>query len=345
MIGGLYRTTRTDASEYLGMTGAGGTEDPADGEYRAPHQPLVAPAGVELHLRDMTATFAADLPLRLVQWRLQEHGQWLPIDGDPAAPIGTLVSENSTGPLRLGYGAWRDLLLGVQFLNGNGELITAGGRTVKNVAGYDLTKFMVGQRGVFGKLITLTARTYRRPERALLVRHRPDVGIVGRLIPTPLRPQWAVLTPDALWCGYLGDETTAAWYESALRGAGGREALTNRGVQEDIDHRAELWSRMEGPIRIRASVPPARLSELATTLGGSRWVADAAFGILRASASDEAEVERIRRAAGDVGGSVLIARDNGPPAFDPSTNPVERQIITRLKQAFDPEQRLTPLPW
>ena len=67
------------------------------------------------------------------------------------------LEMNSTGPLRLGFGAWRDLLLGAQFYNGRGELITAGGRTVKNVAGYDLTKFMVGQRGVFGRLLTLTA--------------------------------------------------------------------------------------------------------------------------------------------------------------------------------------------
>ena len=327
------------------MTGPDDSDDRADGECRAPHQPLVAPGGMDLHLRDMTATFAADLPLRLAQWRLQEHGQWLPIDGDPAAAIGTLVSENSTGPLRLGYGAWRDLLLGVQFLSGSGELITAGGQTVKNVAGYDLTKFMVGQRGVFGKPVTLTARTYRRPERALLVRHRPDVGIVSRLIPTPLRPQWAVLAADALWCGYLGDEITVAWYESALRGEGGHEALTSRGVQEDIDHRAELWSRARGPIRVRASVPPARLAEFTATLGGSHWVADAAFGAVRTSAPDDAGAERVRRAAADVGGSVLIDRDGGSPAFDLSTNPVERQIISRLKQALDPEQRLTPLPW
>jgi hypothetical protein len=204
---------------------------------------------------------------------------------------------------------------------------------------------MVGQQGVFGKMVTLTTRTYRRPERALLVRHRPDVGIVNRLIPSPLRPQWAVLVPDALWCGYLGEETTVAWYESALREAGGHEAVTSRGVQEDIDHRAELWSRAEGSVRVRASVPPARLAEFTATLGSSHWVADAAFGIVRTSAAEESAVNQIRRAAADVGGSVVIDRGDGSPGFDLSTNPVERQIISRLKQAFDPEQRLTPLTW
>src|SRR3954452_18449445 len=139
-------------------------------DFRPNREPLVPPGGADLHARDMTATFAADITLRAAQDLLREYNQWLPIDGDPDTPLGTLVDHNSTGPLRLGYGAWRDLLLGVQFTNGKGDLITAGGRTVKNVAGYDLTKLMVGQHGVFGKLVTLTTRTYRRPEAALLGR-------------------------------------------------------------------------------------------------------------------------------------------------------------------------------
>src|SRR5687767_5242798 len=152
--------------------------------FRPPRQPLVPPGGADLHARDMTATFAAEMTLGEAQRRLGELGQWLPIDGHPDAPLGRLVEENSTGPLRLGYGAWRDLLLGVQFTNGRGDLVTAGGRTVKNVAGYDLTKFMVGQRGVFGRLTSLTVRTYRRPAAALLVRHVPDPAVLPRLLTT-----------------------------------------------------------------------------------------------------------------------------------------------------------------
>src|SRR5687767_4207407 len=109
---------------------------------------------------DMYAIVAADVALARVQETLAAKGQWLPIDGDPNTTVGQLIETNSTGPLRLGYGHWRDLLLGAQFTNGRDELISAGGRTMKNVAGYDLTKFMVGQRGVFGKLVTITTRTY-----------------------------------------------------------------------------------------------------------------------------------------------------------------------------------------
>src|SRR6476646_4802574 len=136
--------------------------------FRPDRDPLVAPGEADLHVRDMTATFSAALTLSDVQRRLAEVGQWLPIDGDHAATLRELVEQNSTGPLRLGYGAWRDLLLGVQFQNGRGELITAGGRVVKNVAGYDLTKFIVGSAGVFGRIITVTTRTWLRPAGALV---------------------------------------------------------------------------------------------------------------------------------------------------------------------------------
>src|SRR5437773_11536499 len=124
---------------------------------------LTAPGTIDHHVADLTATVSADVALYTVQETLAAMGQWLPIDGDPEMPVGQLIETNSTGPLRLGYGAWRDLLLGVQFHNGLGELITAGGRTVNNVVGYDLTEFMVGQRGILGRRITATGRAWRRP--------------------------------------------------------------------------------------------------------------------------------------------------------------------------------------
>src|SRR5436190_3136055 len=175
------------------------------GSARPNQQPLVRPGEIEHHVADLSATFSADVTLAEAQKRLREHGQWLPIDGDVNATLGSLVERNSTGPLRLGFGAWRDLLLGVQFTNGAGELITAGGRTVKNVAGYDLTKFMVGQYGIFGKLVTLTTRTYKAPEFALLATFEPDVKKLNALLITPCRPQWAILNRSSLLCGYLGD--------------------------------------------------------------------------------------------------------------------------------------------
>jgi glycolate oxidase FAD binding subunit len=311
--------------------------------YRPAREPLVAPGAIDCQVRDMTATLSADASLQAVQAALAGHGQWLPIDGDAAQSIGSLVACDSTGPLRLGYGAWRDLLLGMQFTNGRGELITAGGRTVKNVAGYDLTKFMVGQRGIFGSLVTVTTRTYRRPAGAILARHAPDVGIVSRLIPTSLRPQWAILTREALFCGYLGDEPTLGFYRTSLNRSEPIEII-ERTLDQDIEHRASLWN-INGAVVFRASIPPARLRELAAPLEGGRWAADAGFGIVVGSAHDESGLAALRAACVKVGGSLKTFRGAYDAAIELSTTPAERQIIERLKHAFDPDRKLAPLPW
>ena len=313
---------------------------------RPPHQPLVPPGGMDLHARDMTATFSADCPLRFVQWKLAELGQWLPVDGSPDATLGRLVETNSTGPLRLGFGAWRDVLLGCQFTNGKGELITAGGRTVKNVAGYDLTKFMVGGHGIFGRLVTITTRTYARPDGALLVRHPPELSRFTKLLPTPLRPQWAMLSGTALTLGYLGDETTLAWYRQNLPSI---EPLDVKDweLQKDIEHRANHWSGYDrsqtGGVLYRASVPPARLQDFLGRAAHVSFTADPAFGIVVGTALRDDDVTRVRDAASAVGGTVRFG--SSAASLDVSTNPAERQIIERLKAAFDPDRRLNPLPW
>ena len=313
--------------------------------HRPPHAPLVSPGGMDLHARDMTATFSADCPLRFVQWKLAELGQWLPVDGSPDATIGTLVEQNSTGPLRLGFGAWRDLLLGAQFTNGRGELITAGGRTVKNVAGYDLTKFMVGGHGVFGRLVTVTTRTYRRPDAALLVRYGPKEVNVGALLSSPLRPQWALLTTVGLHTGYLGDERTIDWYEANVPSTGPAD-VRRWDVQQDVERRANEWSTYDRPqhgkFPFRAAVPPARLKEFWDGLGHISRVAEVAFGIVIGAPLHDGDAQTVRDAAAAVGGTV---RFGSGATLDVSTNPAERQIIERLKTAFDPDNRLPPLPW
>jgi glycolate oxidase FAD binding subunit len=308
---------------------------------RPPREPRVPPGGYELLARDMTAAFSADCTLRLAQEKLGEIGQWLPIDGDADATLGSLVERNSTGPLRLGYGAWRDLLLGVQFTNGRGDLISPGGMTVKNVAGYDLTKFMVGSFGIFGRLITLTTRTYRKPDGAVLARFASDPAKLHAMLATPLRPQWSILTRDALLCGYLGDATTLAWYEANVAALAPRD-VGRRTLDEDIAHRGELWRVANGPLAFRAAVPPAKVKTFTDALSSVSWVAEPAFGIVLGSARDD-DRQKLRDLAASVGGSIRFG--SSPDSLDVSTNPAERQIIQRLKEAFDPDNRLQPLPW
>ena len=307
--------------------------------YRAPRTPLVEPAGIDHHVADMTATFAADVTLAEAQARLAQAAQWLPIDGDPARPLGFLVESNSTGPLRLGYGAWRDLLLGCQFTNGTGELITAGGRTMKNVAGYDLTKLMIGQHRIFGRLVTLTARTYKRPEQALVAHFAPDVRIVGSMMITEARPQWCALTRDELICGYLADARTIAYYESFVGRYRpiGQERLT---IDQEIALRARLWR--PGSARVRASVPPARIREFIDQTDLADWVADPAFGVVLGSCEPGGRGE-LFVAAERMGGTVVL-HDGSGRATNVSTDPSIQMILGRIKEAFDPHGNLRPLP-
>jgi hypothetical protein len=308
---------------------------------RPPCMPLVPPGRSELLVRDMTAIFSADVTLRSAQDQLAAHNQWLPIDGGADETLGSLIERNSSGPLRLGFGGWRDLLLGAQFTNGTGELISAGGRTVKNVAGYDLTKIMIGQHAIFGRLVTLTTRTYRLPDGAILARFAPDPTILAGLLPTHLRPQWSLLTRDALLCGYLSDETTLAWYESGVRAKASE--VTRHSLQDDTELRAKLWTSGNGPIAFRASVPPAKVKAFVGAIGTSSWIAEPSFGIVLGSVDDESSKNALIKSARESGGRVAFGNDSA--SLDLSTTAAERQIIERLKTAFDPDNRLQPLPW
>ena len=94
-------------------------------------------------------------------------GCFLPLDPpfSEKATIGGIVATNSSGPRRLLYGLPRDLLLGVRFVTPKGEIIGAGGKTVKNVSGYDISKLMIGSLGSLGILCEMTLRLLPLPEK------------------------------------------------------------------------------------------------------------------------------------------------------------------------------------
>lgn len=305
-------------------------------------KPLVAPGAWDLHLRDMTATFSADLTLKQAQDALGEYGQWLAVDGDDRLTLGMLVAQNSTGPLRLGYGGWRDLLLGCQFLDGSENLITAGGRTVKNVAGYDLTKLMVGQHGCLGRLVTLTTRTYRKPSHALSCRFPTGGMDVGLLLGGDRRPQWLIRDEHGLCAGYLGDEQAIEFFVQQWS-AEGDVVLERLTLEQAQALREGLWL---GPTRqprtLRASIPPATLdafiAEAALTPG---WAADAAFGVV-VSHEPVHRWPAIAAAVRKVGGSATLW--DGAAALVCGMDSGAVALLDRLKQRFDPQSRLSPLP-
>lgn len=117
---------------------------------------------VEHAVGDFTVTVEPGVQFAALQQQLAAHRQFLAID--PAfssqATVGGLVATADAGSLRQRYGGLRDMLIGVQFVRHDGEVARAGGRVVKNVAGYDLMKLMTGAYGSLGILSELTFRLY-----------------------------------------------------------------------------------------------------------------------------------------------------------------------------------------
>lgn len=113
-------------------------------------------------VEDLTVTVESGVKLADLQAILAEKGQFLPID--PSYPdnatIGGIVATADTGSLRQRYGGIRDLILGLSFVRYDGEIAKAGGKVVKNVAGYDLMKLFTGSYGTLGIISEVTFRVY-----------------------------------------------------------------------------------------------------------------------------------------------------------------------------------------
>ncbi len=150
---------------------------------------------------DFTVRVQAGVRLADLQAVLRSHNQCLPIDPlyDTQATLGGIVATADTGSLRQRYGGIRDLLIGVQMVRDDGQVAKAGGRVVKNVAGYDLMKLMTGAYGTLAVLSELTLKLYPLPEQVQSVR---VTGTLAAIAETALQVRLAGITPVAMdWLG------------------------------------------------------------------------------------------------------------------------------------------------
>ena len=102
---------------------------------------------------EFTFTALAGTPISEIAAALAEHGQFLPFDPplvEAGATLGGTVAAGLSGPGRYRYGGVRDFILGVRYVDGAGEVVRTGGKVVKNAAGFDISKLMVGSLGAFG---------------------------------------------------------------------------------------------------------------------------------------------------------------------------------------------------
>jgi glycolate oxidase FAD binding subunit len=122
---------------------------------------------VEYVASDLTLTARAGAALADIARVTAAEGQWLALDphGSAAGTLGATIATGSAGPLAHAFGAPRDNVLGLEAVTGTGEIVRAGGRVVKNVAGFDLTRLFTGAWGTLAVVTEATVRLRARPER------------------------------------------------------------------------------------------------------------------------------------------------------------------------------------
>ncbi|MDZ7271752.1 MAG: FAD-binding oxidoreductase [candidate division KSB1 bacterium] len=150
---------------------------------------------LDFDAENLTVSVQAGMPIALLQHIVRQRNLRLPLDPPVSgkATIGGLVAANAFGPIRLLYGGMRDLLLGCTAVLADGTVIKSGGKTVKNVAGYDLCKLFVGSLGSIGTLTRVTLRLLPAPETTRIVlasfaSRRECCRAAAALVNSPLCP-------------------------------------------------------------------------------------------------------------------------------------------------------------
>jgi glycolate oxidase FAD binding subunit len=151
---------------------------------------------IEHCVGDLTVTVESGVKYQDLQASLAKEGQFLAIDPPYAADatIGGILATGSAGSLRHRYNSVRDMCLGIEFVRSDGEVVKAGGRVVKNVAGYDLMKLLTGSYGTFGIASTITFRLYPLPEFTQIVL---VTGAAESIAQLQQKISKSVLTPTA----------------------------------------------------------------------------------------------------------------------------------------------------
>ena len=304
---------------------------------------------------------------------LAEHGQWLPVrpPGGGHRTLGGLTASGSSGPARLRYGTPRDLLLGLKFVSGTGEPIAAGGRVVKNVAGYDLTRLMTGSAGTLGFITQLTFRVSAMPECCTAVEASGSfdrcAAAAAELIQSKLEPTLVIAVPDraelkadgnVAWRLIAGFEGFRETVDS--QAAGCREIVDRVGL--DVRPRREYQAKsgpcgeffgllQRSPFRVKANLPLDKVAGFVTD--GEALPHEAAvlvdFGCGRILAGTESLTDeawhRFCKTSHQAAGHAVL--EKAPTEFikqhDPFGTPDPSwQLMRRIKAVLDPHNVFAP---
>ena len=210
---------------------------------------------------DLTCTVEAGVRLSELRAALANAGQRLSLDppGDPS--IGALLARNVSGPLRHRFGAPRDLVLGATLVLADGTIANAGGKVVKNVAGYDLGRLVCGSEGRLAFIARVSFRLHPLPKatRTIVVETDEPASVAGALLASQLQPSVLdVLHPGRVAALFEGSERAVqAQVATAQTLVGGSEA--EAGVWDESRQRQ---AAAQGRLRFAPSELAATLEQL-----------------------------------------------------------------------------------
>jgi len=317
---------------------------------------------------DLTVTVCAGMPFAALRDALARHGQFLPLDPPHVvrgATVGGIIAANSNGFGRFRYGSVRDLLLGVRAALPDGTIARAGGRVVKNVAGYDLNKLFIGSFGTLGVLVEATFKILPLPPvtraaEATFATAGDAFGAADAIVRTSLRPTALVVerTDDRRWRVVIAAAGERAPVDRAsaefTRVCAARGATAEPIVDPDaaLGPLREIVDSAADGIVVRAALPlsaqPAFADAAARADRGARVVADAASGIANVHLREDraglvAAADALLANARVLGGSARIERSTiADLELSVGGAPSGAFLMRRLKDAFDPQGILEP---
>ena len=321
---------------------------------------------------DLTVSVEAGMPWRELERTLSGNNQLIPLDPPYAeqATVGGVVAADSSGSRRRRYGTARDLVIGMEFATLEGKLVQSGGMVVKNVAGLDMAKPMIGSYGTLAAVTRVNFKVYPKPESSesflfSAAEPAPLLAIRDRILrgqaqPTALdllnRRALAALdleAPDAfvLAAEAQGSPAVVARYRREYEALAGESAAVRR---LEGDRGESFWGAVRrlpevesasGHCRIRISTTPTKLPQAAAMLGDDATItARAASGVVYAGLTPEAAeavVPRLRSSG------CIVLLEQAPAEAKKTIEAWSRpgsdfEVMRRLKASFDAKNLLNP---
>ena len=309
---------------------------------------------------DLTAVLQAGVPLAHAQQQFARADQMIALDPPDlgGATIGGIVATGDSGPLRHRYGAARDLVLGVTVALPDGTVARAGGKVIKNVAGYDLAKLFTGSFGTLGAIVEVAVRLHPLRPTASAGGQGDEPETVANAAIALAHSQLEAQALDVAWRGGRGGVLVRfAGAEARPQAEVARRKLEECGLEAAVmEDDGAAWeaqrAAQRGDLIVRVSGLQTRLEDVlreTERLGGG-VVGRAALGVCWVSLPAEAGADAVRSLRAALAPSACVVLDapdevraeTDPWGFDDAAGGAALELMRRAKTRFDPNGVCSP---